>query len=106
MKVALVGTIALMEVLIAGQAAAAEGKEIYSKTCAICHTAGVANAPKLNDKAAWASLIKLGNDALVASVIKGKGAMPPRAGNASLSDADIKATVEYMIDQAGVAPQK
>ncbi len=100
MKVALAGMIALIEVLIAGQAAAAEGKEIYAKACSVCHVAGVANAPKLNDKAAWASRIKQGNDALVASVIKGKGAMPPRAGNASLSDADIKASVDYMIDQA------
>ena len=100
MKVALAGMIALIEVFIAGQAAAAEGKDVYVKACSACHIAGVANAPKLNDKAAWASRIKQGNDALVASVIKGKGAMPPRAGNASLSDAGIKAAVEYMIDQA------
>ena len=99
MKVALVGTIALIAFLIAGQAAAAEGKEIYAKACSACHIAGVANAPKLTDKAAWASLIKQGNDALVASVIKGKGVMLPRAGNASLSDADIKAATEYMIGQ-------
>lgn len=99
MKAALAGMIALMEVLIAGQAAAAEGKEIYAKACSACHIAGVANAPKLSDKAAWASRIKQGNDALVASVIKGKGAMPPRAGNATLSDSDIKAAVEYMIGQ-------
>jgi len=99
MKVALAGMIALMEVLFAGQAAAASGKEIYTKACSACHVAGVAKAPKLSDKAAWASLVKQGNDALVAAVIKGKGAMPPRAGNASLSDADIKAAVEYMIGQ-------
>lgn len=43
--------------------------------------------------------MKQGNDALVASVIKGKGAMPPRAGNSALSDNDIKAAVEYMIGQ-------
>lgn len=99
MKIALVATIALIEVLIAGQAAAAEGKDVYAKACSVCHVAGVANAPKLNDKAAWASRIKQGNDALVASVIKGKGAMPPKAGNAALSDNDIKAAVEYMISQ-------
>ena len=42
--------------------------------------AGVANAPKLGDKAAWAPRAATGKDALLASVIKGKGAMPPKAG--------------------------
>lgn len=100
MKVALLSMIAVTGILIAGQAAAAEGKDVYAKACSACHVAGVANAPKLGDKAAWARLVKQGNNALVASVIKGKGAMPPRAGNAGLSDSDIKAAVEYMISQA------
>jgi cytochrome c5 len=100
MKFALLGTIAVIEVLIAGPATAAEGKDVYAKACAVCHTAGVAKAPKLGDKAAWAPLIKQGTDALVASTVKGKGAMPPKAGNAALSDNDIKAAVEYMISQA------
>lgn len=74
----------------------ADGKEIYAKACAVCHTA---IPPKLGDKAAWAPRIATGTDALVAAVIKGKGAMPPKAGNSSLSDADIKAAVEYMVLQ-------
>lgn len=98
MKVALAGTIALIEVLIVGQAAAAEGKDVYTRACSVCHVAGVAGAPKLTEKAKWAPLIKQGNNAMIASVIKGKGAMPPRAGT-SLSDADIKAAVEYMIGE-------
>lgn len=49
------------------------------------------------DKAKWEPLVKQGPDALAASTIKGKEAMPPEAGNASLSDADIKAAVEYML---------
>jgi len=60
----------------------------------------VANAPKFGDKAAWAPRVKQGMDALVQSVLKGKGAMPPKAGNASLADADIRAAIEYMVSQA------
>jgi cytochrome c5 len=56
----------------------------------------VAGAPKTGDKAAWAPRLKTGKDALYASVIKGKGAMPPKGGNASLADADIKAAVDYL----------
>jgi len=61
-----------------------------------CHAAGVAGAPKLGDKAAWAARVGGGSDALTASVIKGKGAMPPKGGSAA-SDADIKAAVEFML---------
>lgn len=81
----------------AAAASVADGKEIYAKVCAVCHTA---IPPKLGDKAAWAPRIATGTDALVAAVIKGKGAMPPKAGNGSLSDADIKAAVEYMVLQS------
>jgi len=74
----------------------AKGKSVYESSCAACHTAGVAGAPKTGDKAAWAPRLKTGKDALYASVIKGKGAMPPKGGNASLADADIKAAVDYL----------
>lgn len=74
----------------------AKGKSIYDSACAACHVAGVAGAPKSGDKAAWAPRLKTGKDALYASVIKGKGAMPPKGGNASLTEADIKAAVDYL----------
>jgi cytochrome c5 len=79
----------------AGQVTAADGKAVYEKTCAGCHSA---MPPKFGDKAAWAPLIKKGASALTASAIKGKGAMPPRGGAAS--DADVKAAVEYIISQS------
>lgn len=75
----------------------AKGKSIYNTTCMACHAAGVAGAPKAGDKAAWAPRLKTGKDALYNAALKGMGAMPPKGGNASLSDADVKATVDYMI---------
>ncbi len=81
-------------------AGAADGKKVYDSTCTACHTAGIANAPKLGDKAAWAPRIKQGMDALVQSSAKGKGAMPPKGGNAALSDADLRAAIEFMVSQA------
>ena len=80
--------------LAAGQVAAADGKSVYDQSCKGCHTA---MKPKTGDKEAWVPLIKQGADALTASVIKGKGMMPPRGKAAS--DADVKAAVEYMISQ-------
>lgn len=76
------------------------GKAIYDSTCTACHNTGVAGAPKLGDAAAWAPRIKSGPAALYASAIKGKGAMPPRGGNANLSDAEVQAAVNYIIGQS------
>ncbi|MDB5843937.1 MAG: cytochrome c, class [Polaromonas sp.] len=84
------------------QAAAANsgaGEALYKQACLACHAAGVAGAPKFGDKAAWAPRIQTGIDALTTSVIKGKGAMPPKGGSAA-SDADIHSAVVYMVNAA------
>lgn len=80
--------------------AAAEGKAVYDQTCVACHMQSVAGSPKLGDKAAWAPRIDTGMDSLVQSVLKGKGAMPPKGGNASLSEAQVRAAVEFMVSQS------
>ena len=81
-------------------AAGADGKKVYDGVCTACHGAGVAGAPKFGDKAAWKPRIAQGKDALYNSVLKGKGAMPPKGGNAALPDADVKAAVDYMVSAA------
>lgn len=78
-------------------ALAADGKAVYTKACAVCHAT---LPPKLGDKAAWEPRLKQGIDAMVVSVVKGKGAMPPRAGSKSLTDEEIRAAVEYVAAQA------
>ena len=78
---------------------AAAAPALYGQVCTACHTSGVAGAPKLGDKTAWAPRIAQGIDALTASAIKGKGAMPPRGGSAA-TDAEIKAVVTYMVSAA------
>lgn len=81
-------------------APAVDGKGVYASSCAACHATGAAGAPKAGDKAAWAPRIKTGKDALYASALKGKGAMPAKGGNAGLSDAEVKAAVDYLAGQA------
>jgi cytochrome c5 len=76
---------------------AAVAPPLYAQVCQACHVAGVAGAPKFGDKAAWASRVGQGVDALTAVVIMGKGAMPPKGGAATASEADIKAVVAYMV---------
>jgi cytochrome c5 len=77
-----------------------DGAKVFASGCNVCHTAGVAGAPKLGDKAAWAPRVGQGIDALTAAVIKGKGAMPPRGAVANASDAELRGAVEYMVAAA------
>ncbi|NTW68543.1 MAG: cytochrome c5 family protein [Chlorobiaceae bacterium] len=85
----------------ASAANAAAGKAVYDASCVTCHKTGLMGAPKLGDKAAWAPRIKKGNAVLVSNATKGfKGAvgmMPPKGGNAKLTDVQIADAVAYMI---------
>ena len=74
-----------------------DGKNVYDTACAVCHAAGIAGAPKVGDKVAWAPRLAAGKDTLYASSLKGKGAMPPKGGQVQLSDEQVKAAVDYMV---------
>ena len=84
----------------AAKAGPVNGKAVYDKVCVACHQVSVAGSPRLGDKEAWAPRLKQGMDALVQAVLKGKGAMPPRGGNPSLSEAEARAAVEFMVGQS------
>jgi cytochrome c5 len=85
---------------VAGTASADKGKEIYDTKCFTCHATGVAGAPKFGDKDAWAPRIEQGIDALLATSIKGKGAMPPKGTCMDCTDEDLKSAIQYMVDAA------
>jgi len=81
-----------------------QGKSVFNKTCALCHSVGAAGAPKPGDQADWGPRIAQGVDVLYKHAIEGytgaKGVMPARGGAASLSDDEVKAAVNYMVDQS------
>jgi cytochrome c5 len=80
------------------------GKSVFGKTCALCHAAGVAGAPKPGDKADWGPRIAQGKDMLYKHALEGftgaKGMMPARGGSTTLTDDEVKAAVDYMADQS------
>ncbi|HUK05844.1 MAG TPA: c-type cytochrome [Burkholderiales bacterium] len=91
-----------VEFAAAGGAAgtAKSGEEVVKEVCSACHVPGVANAPKIGDKAAWAPRLKAGLDGLLKSVVNGKGAMPARAGS-GLSDEELARGIVFMANQSG-----
>lgn len=84
-------------------AAAKSGSEIYQGACFACHGTGAAGAPKVGDKAAWEPRTGQGLAALLQAAINGKNAMPPKGGAMHLSDDDVKAAVDYMLQETGVS---
>ncbi len=80
-------------------AAPKSAEEIYNTVCMACHATGVLEAPILGDNAAWAPRVEKGMDVLMGSLLNGLNAMPARGGNASLSDDELKATLEYMLSK-------
>jgi cytochrome c5 len=77
------------------------GAEVYKSSCAACHDAGAAGAPKVGDAGSWSARIAKGYEALVANAIKGIGAMPPKGGNADLDDVEVARAVVFMANQSG-----
>jgi len=82
----------------------ARGNEVYDAACFICHATGVAGAPKLGDSADWAPRIERGADLLYKHAIEGfmgeAGLMPPKGGRMDYSDDDVKAAVDYMVNNS------
>lgn len=104
LSIANVAINAVMNAVIPVANAAPDGKKVYESGCMACHVAGVAGAPKLTDKADWKPRIASGKKTLYDHAIKGyqgkKGVMPPKGGFMNLSDADVKAAVDYMVKTA------
>jgi len=96
------------EVTLAGAAGARAsmgGEQVFQAVCKTCHEAGIAGAPKVGDKAAWAGPIKKGYETLVQHALNGfqepGKVMPPRGGNPDLSDVEVERAVVYMANRSG-----
>jgi len=77
-----------------------DGSVIFNNLCTGCHTSGAGGAPTL-DKAHWGARIAQGKDVLHKHAIEGftgnAGVMPPKGGNPALTDAQVIATVDWML---------
>jgi len=93
-----------VKIAVAASPPGRDGQQIYQAACVACHGAGIAGAPKLDDKGQWAKRIAKGVDTLYASAINGiqgsAGVMPAKGGNAALSNAEVKAAVDYIVSQS------
>ncbi len=86
----------------AANAAGRSGKDVYGAVCQTCHATGLLESPKFGDKAAWEPRAANGLDGLIASATNGKGSMPPKGGDPSITDSELKAAILYMTKEAGL----
>jgi cytochrome c5 len=96
------------EVTLAGATSARasmSGEQVFQAVCKTCHEPGIAGAPKVGDKAAWAGPIKKGYETLVQHALNGfqeaGKVMPPRGGNPDLSDIEVESALVYMANRSG-----
>jgi cytochrome c5 len=87
-------------------AAERNGEQVVKTQCVKCHKDGVGGAPKIGDREAWIPRMKLGLDTLVRSAIRGHGGMPPRGGQANLTDAELRSAILYMFNPAGTSASR
>ena len=79
------------------------GQEVYDAACTACHATGALGAPKFDNKGDWSSRIGQGYDTLIKHAIEGIRLMPPRGGNADLSDVEVARAVAYMANSGGAS---
>jgi cytochrome c5 len=79
------------------------GEEVVKGGCAMCHGAGLMNAPKIGDKAQWEPRIAQGYETLVSHAVNGIRSMPAKGGNPDLTEGEIAAAVANMANQAGAS---
>ena len=81
-----------------------DGAQVYDQSCAACHSSGIAGAPKLGDQVQWKTRLAKGTQVLYVNALDGvsssAGVMPAKGGNASLSDTEVKAAVDYIVAKA------
>jgi cytochrome c5 len=87
---------AILALSLTASVSAQDGETVYNKACQVCHSMGVAGAPKVHDAAAWEPRLAKGMDTLVASIKTGMNAMPPGGMCTDCSDEDYKNAIEFM----------
>lgn len=101
---ATVAAITLAGMATATTAVAADGKGVYNNACIACHGNGVAGSPKVGDKEAWADRVTKDMDTLYKHAIEGfqgeDGVMPAKGGYTNLSDDEVRAAVDYMVQES------
>ncbi|MBW6393001.1 c-type cytochrome [Halomonas sp. Y3S6] len=75
-----------------------DGEAIYNQACMACHMTGAAGAPRRGEAGEWEGRIDQDIETLYDHAINGFNAMPPKGGNMGLSDDEVRAAVDFLVE--------
>ncbi|PMR75779.1 c-type cytochrome [Billgrantia endophytica] len=75
-----------------------DGEAIYNQACMACHMTGAAGAPVRGDEGTWGTRLEQDMDTLYDHAINGIGAMPPKGGHMRLSDDEVRAATDFLVE--------
>ncbi|MCE8035315.1 cytochrome c5 family protein [Billgrantia tianxiuensis] len=75
-----------------------DGEAIYNQACMACHMTGAAGAPRRGEAGEWEGRIDQDIETLYDHAINGIGAMPPKGGHTNLSDDEVRAAVDFLVE--------
>lgn len=89
----------LLSAMTATTESFASPAEQYERFCTICHLPGAHGAPKVGDREAWTQRLRSGMNPVYRNTMEGipNSAMLAKGGQDALSEAELRAIVDYMI---------
>lgn len=72
--------------------------DIYLRSCRSCHTVAATGAPLTGDTVAWAPRMEKGMEAMVSSVTRGLGGMPPGGLCSNCTPQQYEALIHFMAE--------
>lgn len=89
-------------VAASGGAGDISGEAVYNEACLACHSSGAGGAPIVGQVDQWTERLAKGRDVLHQSGILGIAgtSMMAKGGRADLSDDQVMAAVDYMVDSS------
>jgi len=73
------------------------GQQVVKKFCSVCHTSGIAGAPKIGDQHAWMDRYEQGWETIMQRATQGYRGMPAKGHCVKCSDKDLRDAIEYMM---------
>ena len=77
-----------------------KAEKMYNESCKLCHKTDQMGAPAVGDIDTWEKITEKGADKVLFNAIKGMGGMPPKGGNEDLTNTEMKAIVDFMIESS------
>jgi cytochrome c5 len=82
------------------------GQQVYKKFCNICHSSGIAGAPKVGNHDQWLREYQTGWPLMMKRAMGGYKGMPAKGNCMKCNEVQIHEAIEYMLVLSGIEAEK